>query len=243
MYELCWTQKQSPLGKQKKEKNKIRNLKGCGAVPRTCRKAARAVHPTGSSQDEQDWPRQGTTPSSGPFPVAHHENQLVPTHPTRSVISPARLPWQYISSSSAVISQVKGAHFLASPLLKYQQHVLAAFQINFLSSSHLQPSKHWGMIHLQPLLHFHCYQMLIPACLWSSMEITTSTHTPLDTHTLLQETPLPGGTRTGWESRGLGTIAIAQSHGLGALSLQAEQLHISAAFSITAEKEISWETK
>lgn len=75
------------------------------------------------------------------------------------------------------------------------------------------------------------------------MEITTSTHTPLDTHTLLQETPLPGGTRTGWESRGLGTVAIAQSHRLGALSLQAEQLHISAAFSIMAEKEISWETK
>lgn len=131
-----------PWVNRRKKRIKLGTLRGVVAVPRTCRKAARAVHPTGSSQDEQDRPRRGRTPSSGPFPVAHHENQLVPTHPTRSVISPARLPWQCISWSSAAISQVKGAHFLASPLLKYQQHVLAAFQINFLSSSHLQPSKH-----------------------------------------------------------------------------------------------------
>lgn len=77
---------------RRKKNSKIRNLKGCGPRPLHTYKAARAVHPTGSSQGEQDRPPQGTTPSTGPFPVAHHENQLVPTHLTRSVTSPARLP-------------------------------------------------------------------------------------------------------------------------------------------------------
>lgn len=76
-------------------------------------------------------------PSSVPFPAAQHGNQPVPTHLMCSVISPACLPQQHVSCSSEAISQVKGAHLLGSPLLKYQQPVLAAFQINFLS--HLSP--------------------------------------------------------------------------------------------------------
>lgn len=50
-------------------------------------------------------------PSSIPFPVAHHENELAPSHLMCSVIPPACLPQQHAARSPEAIHQVNRAHF------------------------------------------------------------------------------------------------------------------------------------